>query len=636
MRLSISCDACRQAKVKCVHEGQPPCQRCSKNKIKDCSLTDPRASKSKARKNSSASGTPKKRKTSCDVSPGPENVRRRIPESPAQYSKDPIKALSPAVVVNAVEIYRKKFPITNFLHYPTLISDISSDVHSVDSVFVASLLSLCVRFMASEELEAEDVYADFARKHLAHRVLEAPSLYLAQSLVMISFYEWGTGRPYQAWMYSGMATYMIQSLLKMSDDSMEYSPQDFHASQTQYEQLVRTYWCCFAQDCELSSGARQHFALSFSHISVPLPISDRDFTFNHTPTHRLMPADMNKSCLLARGLTIEHGLTIVTRGFDIFIRILRFANEHRRSLASLSSSGSVTPPLLLTWQKLKEELDEWRSLQDITVHYPATSVQTHVALGYGELFAYINLVYCMSILFLHRDRFLSNLKPHSDVFHDMNDTEGEPHTIEQLFKAAQQIGSILAALDASGAPVLSPYSGFSIFVAAHINMYGTISPHRYPGGLERAEEEKRGNLAYLERLSKVWPVGRSWWRTVQDANRFYETVKSTQTTAESEIHSPQGFALAGTLDEYGDIRSRPSAHATRAATAESRDTHSSHAGTSPGLEGGGYLPRDGAGHEVETDMFQWPFIDGSWSLGFDTGLDGLWSNSGLFDPNPMR
>jgi hypothetical protein len=186
---------------------------------------------------------------------------------------------------------------------------------------------------------------------------------------------------------------MIQSLLKMSDESMEHNPQESHASQTQYEQLVRTYWCCFTQDCELSSGARQHFALSFSQISVPLPISDRDFTFNHTPAHRLMPADMNKNCLLARGLTIEHGLTIVIRGFDIFIRILRFANEHRRSLASLSSDDSS--PLLLTWQRLKEELDEWRSLQDITVRYPVTSVQTHVALGYGELFAYINLVHCM-------------------------------------------------------------------------------------------------------------------------------------------------------------------------------------------------------------------------------------------------
>lgn len=193
----------------------------------------------------------------------------------------------------------------------------------------------------------------------------------------------------------GMATYMIQSLLKMADDSMESSPHDFHASQTQYEQLVRTYWCCFAQDCELSSGARQHFALSFSQISVPLPISDRDFTFNQLPEKRLMPADMNKQCPLARNLTIENGLTIVTRGFDIFVRILRFANEHRRALASTGMDESSESPLHQTWQTLSGQLDEWRLLQDKTVRYPDTSVQAHVTLGYGELFAYINLIYFM-------------------------------------------------------------------------------------------------------------------------------------------------------------------------------------------------------------------------------------------------
>ena len=72
----------------------------------------------------------------------------------------------------------------------------------------------------------------------------------------------------------------------------------------------------------------------------------------------------------------------------------RFANEHRRALASLGSDDS-TSPLHQTWQGLKGELDEWRSLQDKTVRYPATSAQAHVALGYGELFAYINLIHFM-------------------------------------------------------------------------------------------------------------------------------------------------------------------------------------------------------------------------------------------------
>ena len=110
------------------------------------------------------------------------------------------------------------------------------------------------------------------------------------------------------------------------------------------------------------------------------------------------------------------------------------------------------------------------------------------------------------------------------------------------------------------------------------------------------------------------------------------------------MHSPRRFALAVTLDEYGDIRSRPSrdAYATRARTSESRDTHSSHVRgitSSPGLSGdANFLARENAvlgnHQDFETDMFQWPFIDGSWSLGFDTGLDGLWPNSGLFEPNP--
>lgn len=91
-----------------------------------------------------------------------------------------------------------------------------------------------------------------------------------------------------------------------------------------------------------------------------------------------------------------------------------------------------------------------------------------------------------------------------------HDDQYEPYTIKQLFEAAQNIGGVLSALENSKAAVMTPYSGFSVFVAVHINMYGTIAPARYPGGVERAEEEKIQNLAYLERLSKLWPVGRSW------------------------------------------------------------------------------------------------------------------------------
>ena len=112
------------------------------------------------------------------------------------------------------------------------------------------------------------------------------------------------------------------------------------------------------------------------------------------------------------------------------------------------------------------------------------------------------------------------------------------------------------------------------------------------------------------------------------------------------MHSPRRFALAGGLDEYGDIRSRPNRelHPARSMSADPRGAETaSHAQgqilSSPGPEGeAAFFSREHAGlmnhHDIETDMFQWPFIDGSWSAGFDAGLDGLWHHSGLFDPNP--
>ncbi|EAU32834.1 conserved hypothetical protein [Aspergillus terreus NIH2624] len=623
MRLSISCDGCRQAKVKCVHDGHPPCRRCQRlNRQASCLLTDPRSSPLRPRKH--------QLRTPARSSPSSQ-PRSNTQASPSGLNFDPIATLSPATIICACDTYRKKFPVANFLHYPSLITDVSSNLSSVEPVFLASLLSLCARFLPDHHLHPGETYAEYARNHLAHRVFEGPSLYLAQSLVMIALYEWGSGRPYKAWMYSGMATYMIQSLLKTADDSMEHNPEEFYASQTQYEQLVRTYWCCFAQDCELSSGARQHFALSFRQISVPLPISDGDFNYGHVPPRRWMPADMSRDSPLFTTLAIDHGLTIVTRGFDIFVRILRFANESRRGQAF--STPTVTPSTQQTWQNLKKELDEWRSLQDPTVQYPVTSAQVHVAMGHGELFAYINLVYFMSVLFLYRDRVLSGVKVHSEDHGqgapNIQEITSAEKAIAYLFEAAQNIGGILSALETSGAPVITPYAGFSVFVAAHINMYGTVSPRLYPGGQEKAEQEKSANFFYLERLCELWPVGNNWWRTVQEANRFYETARGNQENAGSS-DGANPLALGGTLDEYGDIR----AHQTLTAR------HGTSTSETPGPQHprrrnsvpSSTLPTNEniifEHHDLETEMLQWPFISEAWSSGFDTGFDSAWPSLG--------
>lgn len=118
-------------------------------------------------------------------------------------SSNPVASLSPSTLIIACDTYRKKFPVANFLHYPSLIANISANPASVDPVFVASLLSLCACFLPEHGLDSRETYAEYAHRELARRAFEGPSLYLAQALGMMTFYEWGLGHPYKAWMYSG-------------------------------------------------------------------------------------------------------------------------------------------------------------------------------------------------------------------------------------------------------------------------------------------------------------------------------------------------------------------------------------------------------------------------------------------------
>lgn len=119
------------------------------------------------------------------------------------------------------------------------------------------------------------------------------------------------------------------------------------------------------------------------------------------------------------------------------------------------------------------------------------------------------------------------------------------------------------------------------------------------------------------------------WRTVQEANEFYKNAKNNQ----EHVNRPGHITLAGTLDEYGDIRSSRPHHGL-----PSNNTHQRERGmrttASPPLNGQTesssqtQLPLSGQfmidSHELEADMLQWPFIDETWSSGFDTGFDTAW------------
>lgn len=186
-----------------MHNGHPPCTRCQRQNQRACELTDSRESPLRPRKDTlrvrqRPRSTPRASSvtiSTVNTTDGDNDTRCTPP--------NPVASLSLSTLISAFDTYRKKFPVANFLHYPSLIANISANPSSVDPVFVASLLSLCACFLPGHGLESGERYAEYARTELARKAFEAPSLCLAQSLVMITFYEWGSGRPYKAWMYSG-------------------------------------------------------------------------------------------------------------------------------------------------------------------------------------------------------------------------------------------------------------------------------------------------------------------------------------------------------------------------------------------------------------------------------------------------
>lgn len=90
----------------------------------------------------------------------------------------------------------------------------------------------------------------------------------------------------------------------------------------------------------------------------------------------------------------------------------------------------------------------------------------------------------LSILFLYYDQPLSGLKQSHQISTSLDRSGLCKDIIEHLFEAAQNIRAILSALEVSAAPVITPYSSSSVFIAAHVNMYGMVSPSWYPGGQE--------------------------------------------------------------------------------------------------------------------------------------------------------
>lgn len=224
----------RRSKVKCLHDGSPPCRSCHKHGRADCILTGPygatpQPQRSNSRRPASQAVAPPRIEVNSppETSPssrtqntsmivttprltfsGPE--RPRINESQITPVDEGFLAKVPSsMIIKACSLFNRKFPELAFLHLPTMSTEARSEPSTVDHLLLAAILALCARLLQDKSTAQSSLsrtgecYASFLRGNLCQKTLEPPSIEIVQCLLIMSFYEWGDGCGYRAWMYSG-------------------------------------------------------------------------------------------------------------------------------------------------------------------------------------------------------------------------------------------------------------------------------------------------------------------------------------------------------------------------------------------------------------------------------------------------
>ncbi|KPM42997.1 hypothetical protein AK830_g3513 [Neonectria ditissima] len=543
VRTTVACAACRKLKIKCVHDGSPPCRTCfKKGRVEDgqCVLTLPhlgskpsallRPSRQKKRRIllPDPARSVSNHASPSDDSPAPGPV-------PSQYHRASNEGPSLAVkggLSGVLSVFSRKFPELRFIHQPSFCKSLhglesmnldGSTPKLSDRLLYASLAALCCPLLDRQDdgvsPSAED-FASYVRDHIS--LSEPPTLTLVQTLLVLSMYEWGTGCGYRAWTYSGMATRMMQSLLVLTP------PNTLRG--VDLEVYNRTFWGCFIMDRLVFCGKPQPFTLSVAEMHTHWPISEEDFAFGE-PSAQRRRTDEEQGLLDHMKGDANNYYGILVRGFDIWARILKWVVGGGRRLPGMSLPENHPWVDTSPWRLLYNELHAWKRHQDRRLHYVEGSLKNHAALGQAEAVGYLNLIYYVSLIFLEREYIPFLPAPESEPsgpvdppFLSIPAPPGWWHDrADELFTAAAKIPSLMQELEDANASLNTPFAGFCAFSAATMNLYVSSFPNM---NLKRNADTSFNilllNLRLLDKFRRIWPMGEGWWVTIQHCKRLYE------------------------------------------------------------------------------------------------------------------
>jgi hypothetical protein len=445
---------------------------------------------------------------------------------------------------------------------------------SVFRDFLASVMAVYLSITKKRpEMPVAEQFANSVRHRLT--VLTPTDLMTVQTLLVISMYEWGTGNRQQAWMTSGMAIRMMQFLQAVQASASH--------SQAELQMYNRTSWSCFIMDRLILSGIPQPATLSHTSLNTFWPSSEEDFIFGQPPNGPNRIESGQNILEHMRGDMANYYSTLV-RGFDIWMRILKWVISGGRRLPGMNLPENHPWTSTSPWALLYGELQTWRELQEKRMLYPDASIASHAALGQAEPFAYLNLIYfvryvrllaiatveyslshhAVSLLFLDRAYlpFLPTTcdKPSGPIDPPLLPSDAPigwwRDRANELFVSAASISIIMGDLDDADVSLYTPFPGFCLFSAVTTNLYALAFPWMDPEENQKGSLLIEKDLCWLDRFRTIWRIGEGWWLTSQHCKRLYE-----HASADLDRYRGRSRADFDVLESsIHDCQGRPSRH----------------------------------------------------------------------------
>ncbi|EEA24966.1 hypothetical protein TMatcc_008068 [Talaromyces marneffei ATCC 18224] len=586
VRTTIACARCRRYKVKCMHSGSPPCRGCAKAGAEACSscvLSLPTLSSKKRHRpvRGVPTDTPHPQHPTLNTT-WPEVSSRRSEQTNSSVSHNPLDdcLLDSALVLQAGNVFNEKFPEIPFLHMSSFRKSLQSSIRKENEIsgtpvahgraefgrataLYAALIAVTLPIIEPDR--KRDEYAALAKRLVS--VDDAADIYQVQALVVLAIYEWGDGKPYRAWIYSGMAIRLVQLIGSIID------PQ----KTTELQRAIhnRTFWSCFVLDRLVFCGKPQPPALPLASIDTHWPSLDTDFAFG-TSGIKLFPGKTFEDSPRSIVEDIDGYFSLLVQGIDIWSDILKWVVSGGRRHPDVVASKETPWSARSSWRTNYQRLQLWRQKHGNRIRYPDVSVDGHVSLrrGNGEAFAYVNLIYHVSMLFLCREYipFLptSNSRPCGPVdpplLEELAPSGWWEDRANDLFSASSNITALLSELKREGAPLLTPFAGFCAFSAATMNIYVACFPQMNLGRSKGRESDLDVDLAYLDEFQERWPMGAGWWATIQrirdlyqraseDRSRYAGKTRADFIRLETSIHDCTG-ASPGESSEFVGLENR--------------------------------------------------------------------------------